>query len=173
MDDKLIDNLIQSDEIISKTIEEGVKSMETSVDDILSSVMSISVGDPQKIEKEAINQAAKEAQNIKASLTGTFNTNLPTLPDIAKLEGTSREGMVSEQTLGSLTSVMTNLEDVLNGMKIPQATQIPQDTKVSQIETQQFNIDKISKLLDDFKTVSSFDWASKWLSNVEKIASVK
>ena len=65
MDDKLIDNLIQSDEIISKTIEEGVKSMETSVDDILSSVMSISVGDPQKIEKEAINQAAKEAQNIK------------------------------------------------------------------------------------------------------------
>ena len=180
MDDKLIDSLIQSDEIISQTITEANKSAEESIDDILSSVMSISTGNAQKIEKEVINQATKEAQNIKASLTGTLTTNPPSTSEIASIEALKSEGNVSEETMGNLTSVMSNLEDVLNQMNASKSTVVttggeelpkasPETELVAQGTTQQIDIDKLSTLINDFKSISTMDWASKWLSYVQKI----
>ena len=180
MDDKLIDSLIQSDEIISQTITEANKSAEESIDDILSSVMSISTGNAEKIEKEVLNQATKETQNIKASLTGTLNANPPTIQEIANIEAKGGEGSVSDETMGNLTSVMSNLEDVLNQINTSKSTVVttsgeqlpklsPEIEGIEQGTNQQIDIDKLSTLINDFKSISTLDWASKWLSYVQKI----
>ena len=118
MDDKLIEKLISSDELIVKTIEENTQSMKTLIDQF-SSIMSMTTVQGDKLEKQIVEQGEKEAESIKGTLTESINqsSNI-SLETVAENETTTAEGSVlSDQTVNSLIDVISNIQGLSKGLK--------------------------------------------------------
>lgn len=181
MDDKLIEKLISSDELIVKTIEENTQSMKTLIDQF-SSIMSMTTVQGDKLEKQIGEQGEKEAEKIKGTLTESINqaSNL-SLEKVAEGEAALGESSVlSDQTVNSLIDVISNIQGVLENINKQELTTIetsptevtatPTETKETlTTEVSNVNVGNLSQVIDDFKTLSNLNWCTDWLKCLEKI----
>ena len=67
-----MESLINSDELITKTIEENNNSFKDLFDQF-SSIMSMTTVQGDKLEKQIVEQGEKEAESIKGTLTESIN----------------------------------------------------------------------------------------------------
>ena len=195
MDDKLIEKLISSDELIVKTIEENTQSMKTLIDQF-SSIMSMTIVQGDKLEKQIGEQGEKEAEAIKGTLTESINqsSNI-SLEQVAEGEtATTEESVLSDQTINSLIDVISNIQGVLenlNTQELQTVETIPTEvsttsTEVSATLTEvstapsetsettgaqisNINVGNLGQVIDDFKTLSNLNWCTDWLKCLEKI----
>jgi hypothetical protein len=125
MDDKLMESLINSDELITKTIEENNNSFKDLFDQF-SSIMSMTIVNGEQIEKQLTEQGEKEAEQIKGALTGNINqaSNL-TLEKVAESEIQENQGSIlSDETVNDLINVIANIQDVLGKINTDQIATI-------------------------------------------------
>ena len=181
MDDKLIEKLISSDELIVKTIEENTQSMKTLIDQF-SSIMSMTTVQGDKLEKQIVEQGEKEAESIKGTLTESINqsSNI-SLETVAENETTTAEGSVlSDQTVNSLIDVISNIQGVLENLNTQELKTIettPTEVSTTPTETKEtttaqisnINVGNLGQVIDDFKTLSNLNWCTDWIKCLEKI----
>ena len=125
MDDKLMESLINSDELITKTIEENNNSFKDLFDQF-SSIMSMTIVNGEQIEKQLTEQGEKEAEQIKGALTGNISqaSNL-TLEKVAESEIQENQGSIlSDETVNDLINVIANIQDVLGKINTDQIATI-------------------------------------------------
>ena len=170
MEDELIGQIISSDELIMKNIEENNRMMSESFQDQFSSIMSMTSANSSNIEKQLDVQGQKEAELIKGNLTQNLSqfSNL-NLQDIAETKLAQESGVISENTLNSLIKVISDLQGVIDNLNLNQPTTTQQTLPISQNEIGAVNVENISMLIDDFKTLSSLTWCADWLKCLEKI----
>ena len=120
-----MESLINSDELITKTIEENNNSFKDLFDQF-SSIMSMTIVNGEQIEKQLTEQGEKEAEQIKGALTGNINqaSNL-TLEKVAESEIQENQGSIlSDETVNDLINVIANIQDVLGKINTDQIATI-------------------------------------------------
>ena len=120
-----MESLINSDELITKTIEENNNSFKDLFDQF-SSIMSMTIVNGEQIEKQLTEQGEKEAEQIKGALTGNISqaSNL-TLEKVAESEIQENQGSIlSDETVNDLINVIANIQDVLGKINTDQIATI-------------------------------------------------
>ena len=164
-----MEQIISSDELINKNIEESNRRMSESFQDQFSSIMSMTSINSQKLENQLQIQGEREAEGIKGNLTQNLSQvgNL-SIEEIAESTIPTESGTLSNDTINNLVQVISDLQGVINNLNLtPSPTETPTATQTASIEG--VNIENISGLIDDFKTLSSLTWCADWLQCLEKI----
>jgi hypothetical protein len=119
MDEQILQQIINSDELISNTIEENSRMLNTAFDQF-SSIMSMTTVDGENLEKQIEEQGEKEAENIRGTLTQSVNQSSElSLEKLAENELLKTEGSsLSDDTVNSLINVISNVQGVLNNLNI-------------------------------------------------------
>ena len=162
MDDQLIEQIISSDELIRKNIEEANRQTTETFQDQFSAIMSMTSISGENLEKQLQVQGEKEAELIKGNLTQNLSqmTNL-NLEDIAETTLKNETSTLSDTTIESLIQVISDLQNVIGNLNLKPTTTTQQVEGV--------DIENISSLIDDFKSLSNMTWCADWLQCLEKI----
>ena len=180
MDEQILEKLISSDELISKTIEENSQKQKKTFDEF-SSIMSMTTVNGEELERIIEEQGEKEAETIKATFSQGFNksSELP-LKTITEIESSKYEGgILSDETVNNLIDVISNVQNVLDNLQL-QSVEFTTPTTLTptvnnfvestnQVEIPTVNLENINQVIDDFKTLSNLNWCKDWLNCLEKI----
>ena len=113
MDEQLIQSLINSQELIRKTIDDLNKSLDVNNEDLFESIMSINTANSDRLNEEIEKQGIREAQIIKNTL---IEINIPQI-DSDQIAGMEIDNsIITEETILNLTDTITKLSDILDNI---------------------------------------------------------
>ena len=115
MDEQLIQSLINSQELIRKTIDDLNKSLDVNNEDLFESIMSINTANSDRLNEEIEKQGIREAQIIKNTL---IEINRPQI-DSDQIAGMEIDNsIITEETILNLTDTITKLSDILDNISL-------------------------------------------------------